>query len=272
MFELPRLQIQLHHQKSEEADEQQSSRGMNYFNYFTEIEEEFVKRRGRHMLISPLDWALIENWKQRGVPLHIVLRGINTSFDGYESRAHRGRKVNSLLFCQQEVEAMFAEYTDSRVGASNGVGGDGRDAATPAAIEARDSQFGLPQLIGYLTENCETLERLRQKHAEDLILSETFGRTVERMIQIVETLQEGETVSPELLEIDLTMIEEVILDGLKEHAGKEFLAQLRKEGKHQLKAYKQAMEPEIYRQTLENFVARRLREEYRVPRLSLFYL
>lgn len=272
MSELPRLQIQLHDQKSEEAGERQSSRGMNYFNYFTEIEEEFVKRRGRHMLISPLDWALIENWKQRGVPLHIVLRGINTSFDGYESRAHRGRKVNSLLFCQQEVEAMFAEYTDSRVGASNGDGGDGHGAATPAAKEAQDSQFGLPQLIEYLTENCETLERLRQKHTEELILSETFGRTVERMIQIVETLQEGETVSPEMLEMDLTMIEEVILDGLKEHAGEGALAQLRKEGQHQLKAYKQAMEPEIYHQTLENFVARRLREQYRVPRLSLFYL
>ena len=82
---------------------------MNYFNYFTEIEEEFVKRRGSHMMVSPLDWTLIETWKQRGIPLHIVLRGINSSFDGYDQRLSRGRKVNSLFFCQQEVEALYQE-------------------------------------------------------------------------------------------------------------------------------------------------------------------
>src|SRR5262245_21567573 len=92
---------------------------MNYFNYFTEIEEEFVRRRGSHLLVSPLDWSLIETWQQRGVPLHIVLRGINVSFDAYDRRASRGRKVNSLLYCQQEVEAMYLEYCESRVGQSN---------------------------------------------------------------------------------------------------------------------------------------------------------
>src|SRR5262245_42301739 len=95
---------------------------MNYFNYFTEVEEEFVKRRGSHMLVSPLDWTLIETWKRRGIPLHIVLRGINSSFDGYDQRLNRGRKVNSLFFCQQEVEALFQEYIESRVGATQGAG------------------------------------------------------------------------------------------------------------------------------------------------------
>src|SRR5215510_1895491 len=90
--------------------------GMNYFNYFTEVENEFVKRRGSHLLVSPLDWSLIESWKQRGIPLHVILRGINNSFDGYDERLRRGRKVNSLFYCQQEVEAIFLEYCESRVG------------------------------------------------------------------------------------------------------------------------------------------------------------
>src|SRR5215813_1567759 len=113
---------------------------MNYFNYFTEIEEEFVKRRGSHMLVSPLDWTLIETWKRRGIPLHIVLRGINSSFDGYDQRLNRGRKVNSLFFCQQEVEALFQEYAESRVGAvhndGNGAPQNGADGSqfTPATI------------------------------------------------------------------------------------------------------------------------------------------
>ncbi|MGH9843755.1 MAG: hypothetical protein ACREEM_33890 [Blastocatellia bacterium] len=240
---------------------------MNYFNYYTEIEQEFVKRRGSHMLVSPLDWALIENWKQRGIPLHIVLRGINASFDGYDQRKHRGRKVNTLFFCSQEVEAMFEEYVESRVGGSNG-------SSTSVGVNNAngDSPFGASQLIAYLLENCETLERLRDREEPGAVLEDTFARTAERLAQIVETLQENDAFSPELLETDLTMIEEVILDGLKEHAGPERLGELRKEGKQQLRAYKQTMEREIYDQTLNNFIARRLREVYRVPRLSLFYL
>jgi hypothetical protein len=53
---------------------------MNYYNYFTEIEDTFVRRRGKHLLLSPIDWAMIEGWQERGVPLHIVLRGIESVF------------------------------------------------------------------------------------------------------------------------------------------------------------------------------------------------
>src|SRR5262245_55402709 len=145
------------------------SLGMNYFNYFTEIEEEFVKRRGSHMLVSPLDWALIENWKQRGIPLHIVLRGINSSFDGYDHRKHRGRRVNSLFFCSQEVEAMFEEYSESRVGSAGKSDVNDPSVSNGSSNGKGESQFGFSQFIAYLRENCETLEKLREKHSSDLV-------------------------------------------------------------------------------------------------------
>src|SRR5215211_4316392 len=89
---------------------------LNYFNYFTEIEDAFIRRRGRHLLLSPLDWALIESWKEMGVPLHVALRGIEKSFDSYESKP-RKRTVKSLFYCQEEVEAQFAEWVESQTGA-----------------------------------------------------------------------------------------------------------------------------------------------------------
>src|SRR5215813_10121880 len=152
---------------------------MNYFNYFTEIEQEFVKRRGRHMLVSPLDWALIENWKQRGIPLHIVLRGINSSFDGYDERKNRGRKVNSLFFCRQEVEANFEEYCESRVGAAGGSESQNGRSSNGSSSSNGESQFGYSQLIAYLRENCEILERLKERHIHDPVLEDTFLRTTE---------------------------------------------------------------------------------------------
>src|ERR671932_2711330 len=90
---------------------------MNYFNYFTEIEDTFIRRRGRSLLLSPMDWALIESWKEMGIPLHVALRGIERAFDSYEARP-RKRSVKSLFYCQEEVEAQFAEWLQSRHGAA----------------------------------------------------------------------------------------------------------------------------------------------------------
>src|SRR5262245_209969 len=238
---------------------------MNYFNYFTEIEEEFVKRRGSHMLVSPLDWTLIETWKRRGIPLHVVLRGINSSFDGYDQRLNRGRKVNSLFFCQQEVEALFQEYVESRVGAANGAGNGAAQNGNGAA------QFAPAAIIEFLKAQCEALWRLEAKHL-DPALEETFARASERLSQISEDLETSGALSPELLELDLMMIEEVILDGLMEHAGEEKLGRLRKEADDKLRRYKQSMQREVYEQTAGNFVAQRLHEIHEVPRLSLFHL
>lgn len=242
---------------------------MNYFNYFTEIEEEFVKRRGSHMLVSPLDWSLMEGWKQRGIPLNVVLRGINNSFDGYDQKAHRGRRVNSLFYCQQEVEALYLEYCDSRVGGdtvqaeSNG---------TANGDQASSSAFTRNTVCDYLTDHQETLRQLAGKYEHNQPLTETLERVLLRLEQLIEDLQTVKTISPEALETDLTIIEEVVLDGLKEAAGEETLKEIKREGNQKLREYKKSMGQEIYEQTLGNYVARRLREKFGVPRLSLFYL
>jgi hypothetical protein len=114
------------------------------------------------------------------------------------------------------------------------------------------------------------LWRLEAKHL-DPTLKETFARASERLSQIIEDLETAGAISHEPLEMDLMMIEEVILDGLREHAGEEKLRQLRKEANDRLRRYKQSMEREVYEQTINNFVAQRLREINEVPRLSLFY-
>lgn len=217
------------------------------------------------MLVSPLDWTLIETWKRRGIPLHVVLRGINSSFDGYDQRLSRGRKVNSLFFCQQEVEALYQEYVESRVGAAQCAGSGASQNGNGA------SQFAPAAVVEFLKAQCEALWRLEGKHLAPA-LKETFSRASERLAKIIEDLETSGAVSPELLEMDLMMIEEVILDGLKNQAGEEKLGRLRKEADDRLRRYKRSMEREVYEQTAGNFVAQRLREIHEVPRLSLFYL
>src|SRR3954466_5821082 len=124
---------------------------MNYFYYFTEIEDTFIRRRGRHLHLSPLDWSLLESWKEMGVPLHVALRGIERAFDSYESKPRR-RSVKSLFYCQEEVEAQFAEWQESQVGSIK----EEKD-GDHASLEAADDSH----LPFSRTSILEHLERVR---------------------------------------------------------------------------------------------------------------
>ena len=92
----------------------------NYFNYFTEIEEHFQRRFGSILLLSTVDWILMETWKDAGVPLEAVLRGIDATFEHYEKRPSKTRKINSLGFCSQEVLAAAEDMKEAAVGAASG--------------------------------------------------------------------------------------------------------------------------------------------------------
>src|SRR5215813_12293707 len=81
----------------------------NYFNYFTEIERFYQSKREVFTLLSTLDWVLIENWKEQGIPLETVLRGIDRAF----SRSKR--KVNSLGYCVKAVEEVVGEEKEVRI-------------------------------------------------------------------------------------------------------------------------------------------------------------
>ncbi len=95
---------------------------LNYFNYFTEIEERFQQRRGSLLMLSTLDWALIETWREAGIPLEAVLRGIDTAFDKYDEKTRRVsakvRKVNGLAWCAQSVIEATEQAMEASIGAS----------------------------------------------------------------------------------------------------------------------------------------------------------
>ena len=259
-----------------DTPEQVSGAGrLNYFNYFTEVEEEFVRRRGKPLLVSPLDWALIESWKNAGIPLHIVLRAINKSFDAYDARPRKYRKVNSIFYCQQEVEASFAEYRLAQVGGSvSNTTQDGEVAGAPAADARAAEPFPKPVLLDFLSRSDDEL------HAAAAIAHEggrgeieaAIKRARARLAEIRGEVEGAKRADAEAIEHDLDGIDRLLLASARRDLGEEGVATLREEAEAQLKAYRQKMDNAIYKQTLENFVARRLRETNNLPRLSLFYL
>lgn len=248
---------------------------MNYFNYFTEIEDAFSRRRKKHLLISSIDWALIETWKEMGIPLHIALRGIEKAFDSWESKP-RKRSVKSLVYCQEEVEAQFAEWREGRVGAADS------EVAGETAQDINDERlpFSRTAIVEHLQRGRSGLLAACAAHAAYLTRKERtaddFCDALKRAITLLAEIEEDFTASaqPEAqkLEQSLTGLERMLSDAVGLVVEPDELDRVKAEIKEQLHPYRKQMEKATYSQTFEGLLAKRLREKFGVPRLSLFYI
>src|SRR5438067_9618258 len=150
-------------------------KSLNYFSYFSEIEDTFVRRRGKHLMLSPIDWALIESWKERGVPLHVTLRAIEHAFDSHEAKK-RKRSVKSLLYCQEEVEAQYAEWLETRVGSHDADAKSEDDDGAP---------FPRTAVLRHLEQSLADIAKLAQEHkAKQNELSEALDRATAFLLEI----------------------------------------------------------------------------------------
>ena len=213
----------------------------NYFNYFTEIEEHFQRRRGTLLLLSPLDWALMETWKDAGIPLEAVLRGIDVTFEKWERRPRKTRKVNGLAFCAQEVLASAEEMKDAAVGAPS------------KSKEKRDAGLDQSAVAEYLTRNASQLDQLQLPGS-------------------AQALAQATTVGMEDLERRLTIAEEKLFAALLAATPDEALYQVRSEADRDLAPYRRKMTAPQIEHLQKQYIHKRLFEQYRVPRLSLFYM
>jgi hypothetical protein len=226
---------------------------VNYFNYFSEIEETFVRRRGKHLLLSPIDWALIESWQDRKVPLHVVLRGIEKVFDSRDQKAKQTRSVKSLFYCKEEIEAQYAEWLERQVG---------KNGASDAEKTSESSMFSDDAIKTHLENVGKELKIAAQKSKGDLC--ETLERVSKRLDELKQSFADAETLENALEDLEKLIDAEL----LKTHKNSEF----EKDIERSLASYKNKMEAEVYQRTLDLMLLKRLREQAEIPRLSLFYL
>ncbi|MEP6570905.1 MAG: hypothetical protein ABJC10_14130 [Acidobacteriota bacterium] len=242
---------------------------MNYFNYFTEIEDAFIRRRAKHLMLSPMDWALIESWKEMNVPLHVALRGIEKAFDSWAAKP-RKRSVKSLLYCQEEVEAQFAEWRDARLGADEGNAEDDESRGT----DSEALPFSRSAILEHLKRGQSSLHVVgsarKKTNADDF--TDTLERAAALLGAVTDDFAASASPDAQKLEQSLSGLERMISDAVRSVAGSEQIATIEGEVKDQLQPYRKHMEPAVYQQTFENLLLKRLREQFDIPRLSLFYL
>jgi hypothetical protein len=251
----------------------------NYFNYFTEIETRFLARRGSILMLSTLDWALIETWREAGVPLEAVLRGIDNAFDKHDAQRarlgnRRQRKVNGLAWCAQAVLEAVEQSRDAAIGAAP---------ATPeSASTARESGFEAARIALYLTRNADLLTTAASKLSAPA--STTALETATRLRELAAGLAstsnlepstsnlEPSTLSLENTDRTLTVLEEKLFAALLTATPEPELTALRAQADRELAPYRGKMQAVQIKQVQQQFLQKRLLEALSLPRLSLFYM
>ena len=241
----------------------------NYFNYFTEIEERFQQRRGAILLLSTLDWALIETWREAGIPLDAVLRGIDAAFDKYEQRQKKARmrRINGLAWCSQAVMVAAEELREASAGTAN------------ATTQASDSGFEPARVAAHLQAAAASLD-------ESAVAPDACRETAVRLRELAAQLSPAppdpsaaEGGAPpqaatdlESLERTLTVLEEKLFAALTAAAPEELLVALKEHAARELAPYRSRMGAVQLRQVERQFAQKQLLANYNLPRLSLFYM
>ncbi len=234
----------------------------NYFNYFTEIENYFWKKRGAHLLVSPLDWAIMETWQKAGVPLDAVLKGIDHAFESYQrSRRGAGKPLKSLAYCTDAVLEAAEEQLEAAAGSAPKNGNAG--AKEP---------FSREELRIYFAKNAARIERVADgQRSTDAEFAGRLCEIVKSLGGLTVLLDTPGALDLEDLERRLTILDEKLHALLMSHANEESMLKIRREMDGQLATYRRKMKTEQIALVEKQYAQKRLLEEFGLPRLSLYY-
>jgi hypothetical protein len=228
---------------------------LNYFNYFSEIEETFIRLRGKSLLLSPLDWTLIEGWQKRGIPQHVVIRSIEKIFADIKKDPKRNPSIKSLAYCADEVEQQFRTWLAASAGASR-----------ESTDRHDESEADLAEFTAHLDSLTEGLDAAAKKASGGL--QQSLTDVLERL----KAIRQDRSLDPEALESELTRLESGIDKVLLETAAEAELTAANKAVEEHLAQYAGKMQQDVYEKTFELMVVKKLREKAGIPAFSLFYL
>ena len=234
----------------------------NYFSYFTEVEEQYLRRRGGGLLLTTLDWALIETWKDAGIPLQAALRGIDAAFDRYDQRKSKTKKVNSLAYCSQEVLAAAEDMKEAAVGATE----------APSGKASTSPGFEGSAIATFLRRNADLLQTARLPNSAGISVQSIAAEAASTLRRLAEQAEAQSFSKLEDLERHLTVLEEKLFATLLAVTSDEEIVTVRAQADRDLAPYRSKMAGPQIDQLQKQYVHKRLLEKYKLPRLSLFYM
>jgi hypothetical protein len=250
---------------------------MNYFNYFTEIEDHFLRRRGKSLMVSPMDWSLISTWRDSGVPLHVALRGIDIAMDKFYSGKRRAsERPGTLFYCHDAVMAEYARHLEAHLGEESTPSPDGEAVLAGNAGHSGEQTLEegptQDQIVTFLRRRISEIKEMLEKHFLREGSSEGIARVVSRLEEIAESLTAGSRVEPEALERDLGILDNLLTEELRPEISTEEMTEWEKAAKKELKLYKKRLPKETYERIHVSFIRGKIHRKYDLGELSLFHL
>lgn len=202
--------------------------------YFQEIARVFFGLRGAPFVLSSSDMVAISSWEEMGIPLLIVLEGMERAFERYRKKAAGGREMHSLSYCGPEILKAYAEFRDRGIGESE-KGESREDKRRKIKAEVQRFLSSAPPGTDFLGGVCrEALSVLSRRGAPE--------ETLERLDAKVEEL-----------------------------IAREADPAIRAEAQSRVETDFPGRPPEELRRILNIELVKRYRRRYRVPYLSYFY-
>jgi hypothetical protein len=243
---------------------------MNYYNYYTEIEEHFVRRRGKHMFVSPMDWSLIATWRDAKIPLHVVLRGIDRAMDSYFSKLRqRDNRLSTLFYCHSSVMEEYQRHLESHLGEDSAA-----DAATSGSAESKPiEKFEGPDtkaVLNYLNDRISEIKALSMKQSiVENVAVEKIERIVSRIGEISLDLESDRQLDYEALDRDLGILDESLIEMVRAALPADQITLWEQEAKKDLKVYRKKLSKDMYAKILENFLRAKIHRHFGVAELSI---
>jgi len=238
----------------------------NYFNYYTEIEEHFQNRRGTPTLLSPLDWSLIDSFQSAGIPLEIVLRGIDRAFDKRSKVRSKTQKINSLAYCTQAILAEYELHQEILAGSPS--------QAEAKVLPAESGETDRVNLIQLLDRASDLLKNSRGQSTfhPGTSLVEVVENTIIALQEIKTEIASCQHPDYEQIEMRLSTLEEKILASLISSLSEDVLLTVRAEVSREIQRHRRGLRADQMVMLERKMLQKKLFDQFRLPRLSLFYL
>jgi hypothetical protein len=238
-------------------------------SYFEAIESTFVSRRGKHLMVGPADWQLMEDWQDSGIPVHVVVGAINEVFN-QRDKGQRTATISSLRYCSPAVDAAFQQWQKSRVGANESVPG--------AGATGSNNPFSKESILKHLARVNAALSKAADTRHQNTVMCTTTcaplcGVSLAIQISLAELITgvtNGKILTKQLEE-ELSNFDAHLDQAIKGAAMPEQLSEDRAAITSMLAPHRSKLTDEIYQQQFNNFFMKRLRESFGIPRLSLFF-
>jgi hypothetical protein len=166
--------------------------------YFQSVAIHFFKHRGAPFFLSSKELDYVARWENMGIPLHVVLEGIERSFESYRRKPGRKSRIQSLAFCDLQVLKAFEQDRERKVGHKKRIV-ERHEKRDRARAEVERFLAKMPQQIGYLKEAYSLAQKVLSQSSFDEEELERIEGKIEELLWKNSVKEEKERVKSGVL-------------------------------------------------------------------------